>query len=83
VHAVIIACPTKYHKEIAVAATEAKEYIFCEKPMAMNVIECDEMITAAEKNGVKLQIGFMRRFDESFRAELPICNTIYEIIFEN
>lgn len=68
VHAVIIACPTKYHKEITVAAAAAKKHIFCEKPMAMNVMECDEMISAAENNGVKLQIGFMRRFDESFRA---------------
>lgn len=67
IHAVIIACPTKYHKEIAVAAAEAQKHIFCEKPMAMNVAECDEMIQAAEKHGVKLQIGFMRRFDDSFR----------------
>jgi predicted dehydrogenase len=68
VNAVIIACPTKYHKEIAVAAAKAQKHIFCEKPMAMNVAECDEMISAAEKSGVKLQIGFMRRFDESFRT---------------
>ena len=64
---VVIASPTKFHKEIAVAAAEAGKHIFCEKPMAMNEQECDEMIAAAEKNGVKLQIGFMRRFDESFR----------------
>ncbi|WP_218140669.1 Gfo/Idh/MocA family oxidoreductase [Propionispora vibrioides] len=67
VDAVLIACPTKYHREIAVAAAGAKKHIFCEKPMAMNVAECDEMIAAADQNGVKLQIGFMRRFDESFR----------------
>jgi myo-inositol 2-dehydrogenase/D-chiro-inositol 1-dehydrogenase/scyllo-inositol 2-dehydrogenase (NAD+) len=34
--------------------------------MAMTVAECDEMIAAAEKNSVVLQIGFMRRFDQSF-----------------
>lgn len=67
VDAVLIACPTKYHREIAVAAAAAKKHIFCEKPMAMNVAECEEMIAAANQNGVKLQIGFMRRFDESFR----------------
>lgn len=66
IHAIIIACPTKYHKEIAIAAANAGKHIFCEKPMAMNEQECDEMIEAAEKNHVKLQIGFMRRFDESF-----------------
>ena len=68
INAVIIACPTIYHREIVVAAANSKKHIFCEKPMAMNAIECDEMIEVAEKNGVKLQIGFMRRFDESFKA---------------
>lgn len=67
IDAVIIACPTKYHKEIAVAAARAGKHIFCEKPMAMNEQECDEMIAAAKEHKVKLQIGFMRRFDESFQ----------------
>ena len=67
IDAVIIACPTKYHREIAVAAANAGKHIFCEKPMAMNEEECDEMIKAAKSNNVKLQIGFMRRFDDSFR----------------
>lgn len=67
IHAVYIACPTKFHKEIAIATANAKKHIFCEKPMAMNEDECEEMIQAAEKNNVKLQIGFMRRFDASFQ----------------
>lgn len=66
IDAVIIAVPTRYHREIAVEAAEARKHIFCEKPMAMNVGECREMIRAADKNHVILQIGFMRRFDESF-----------------
>lgn len=68
VHAVLIAAPTAMHCEIAVAAAERGLHVFCEKPMAMNVIECDRMIAAADKAGVVLQIGFMRRFDASFRA---------------
>ena len=68
VQGVIIAAPTAMHREIAVAAAEAGKHIFCEKPMAMNAGECDAMIAAAGKAGVVLQIGFMRRFDESFRA---------------
>jgi myo-inositol 2-dehydrogenase/D-chiro-inositol 1-dehydrogenase/scyllo-inositol 2-dehydrogenase (NAD+) len=35
--------------------------------MAMNPEECDRMVEAAEKAGIVLQIGFMRRFDEAFR----------------
>lgn len=66
IDAVIIATPTKFHCEIAIAAANAKKHILCEKPMAMTVEECDRMEQAARDNGVKLQIAFMRRFDRSF-----------------
>lgn len=66
VDAVVVVAPTVYHKEIVVAAAQAGKHILCEKPMAMTVAECDEMTTAVEKNQVKLQIGFMRRFDKNF-----------------
>ncbi len=68
IDAVIIATPTKYHCEIAVAAADSGKHILCEKPMAMTVEECNIMNAAAEKNGVILQIAFMRRFDASFIA---------------
>ncbi len=68
VDAVLIAAPTALHREIAVGAAAQGKHIFCEKPMAMNPEECDAMITAAEAAGVVLQIGFMRRFDDSFQA---------------
>lgn len=64
--AVVIVAPTKYHREIAVAAAENKKHVFCEKPMAMNPEECEEIINACKRNNVKLQVGFMRRFDSSF-----------------
>ncbi|MCE9614855.1 MAG: Gfo/Idh/MocA family oxidoreductase [Lentisphaerae bacterium] len=66
VDAVIVATPTAYHREITVAAAAAGKHVFCEKPMAMTAPECDEMIAATRGAGVKLQIGFMRRFDRSF-----------------
>lgn len=66
IDAVIIATPTKYHCEIAVAAAKAGKHILCEKPMAMTVEECNLMDKAAKGNNVILQIGFMRRFDQSF-----------------
>ena len=66
VDAVVIASPTNLHKQIVIDCAKAGKQIFCEKPMAMNTQECQEMIDACEKYGVKLQIGFMRRFDESF-----------------
>jgi len=67
VDAVVVVSPTNLHRDIVVDCANAKKHIFCEKPMAMNTQECDEMIEACKKNGVKLQIGFMRRFDANFR----------------
>jgi len=66
IDAVVVVTPTVYHREIVVAAAEAGKHVLCEKPMAMNVSECDDMIAASERNNVKLQIGFMRRFNDSF-----------------
>ncbi len=67
VNAVIVVSPTNLHKQIVIDCANAKKHVFCEKPMAMNTQECDEMVRACDDNGVKLQIGFMRRFDESFQ----------------
>ncbi|GAK51126.1 hypothetical protein U14_02368 [Candidatus Moduliflexus flocculans] len=67
INAVVVVAPTAYHRDIVVAAAQAGKHILCEKPMAMNVAECDAMLAAVEANRVKLQIGFMRRFDQSFQ----------------
>lgn len=66
IDAVVVVTPTIYHREIVVAAAKAGKHVLCEKPMAMNETECDEMIQAANENNIKLQIAFMRRFNDSF-----------------
>jgi len=68
VDAVVVATPSARHCEIVIAAAQAGKHIFCEKPMAMNVAECDAMLAAVDQVGVKFQIGFMRRFDRDFVA---------------
>lgn len=72
IDAVIVVTPTKYHHEITLYAANAGKHIFCEKPMAMTVGECDDMIRAAQENNVILQIGFMRRFDKNYRRAKEI-----------
>lgn len=67
IDAVIVVTPTKFHHQIVLEAARSGKHIFCEKPMAVNEEECDEMISACEDNHVKLQIGFMRRFDRNFQ----------------
>ncbi len=66
VEAVVIATPTFLHCPIACAAAEAGKHVFLEKPMAVTAQECQEIVDAVRRAGVKLQIGFMRRFDEGF-----------------
>jgi myo-inositol 2-dehydrogenase/D-chiro-inositol 1-dehydrogenase/scyllo-inositol 2-dehydrogenase (NAD+) len=82
VDAVIVVTPTKYHRDIVIEAADAKKHILCEKPMAMNREECADMIAAAERNSVVLQIGFMRRFDANFRRakELIAAGTIGDVV---
>ena len=67
IDAVVVVTPTRFHRDIVVAAAAAGKHVFCEKPMAESARECDDMIEACRRAGVKLQIGFMRRFDRSFR----------------
>ena len=52
------------HKGAAIAALNAGVNVICEKPMAMNAEEAEEMKAVAEKNGKVLQIGFVRRYGE-------------------
>ena len=64
--AVVITTPTFTHRELAVQAARAGLHIFCEKPMALSLAECDDIVAACEAAGVNLQVGFMRRFDPPF-----------------
>jgi scyllo-inositol 2-dehydrogenase (NAD+) len=64
--AFVISTPTFSHRDLAVRAADAGKHVFCEKPMALTVAECDDMIASAERSGVVLQIGFMRRFQPEF-----------------
>ena len=75
IDAVVVVAPTNLHKEIVINCANAKKHIFCEKPMAMNTEECDEMIAACDANDVKLQIGFMRRFDTSFQEAKALLDS--------
>lgn len=66
--AVIITTPTFTHRDLAVMAGHHGKHVFLEKPMAMNLPECDEIIAAIAQQDLVLQIGFMRRFDPDFVA---------------
>lgn len=67
IEAVAICSSTDTHSRIVVEAAEAGKHIFCEKPIDLELAKIDAALEAVEKAGVKLQIGFNRRFDPNFR----------------
>ena len=50
------------HAECAIAALRAGKHVLCEKPMALNTAQAEEMEKAAKESGKLLMIGFVRRF---------------------
>ncbi len=65
--AIYISAPPYLHCEYALKAAERGLEILCEKPMAMNVAECEQMVNTAKQNNVGLQICFLFRFHSSFQ----------------
>jgi len=66
IDAVCVALPTGLHKAGAVAAARAGKHIFLEKPMARTLREADAIINAADKAGVTLMVGQVRRYDNDW-----------------
>ncbi len=62
VDVISICSANETHAEIAIRAAEAGIHVLCEKPMAQSLKECDDMIAATEKSGVKLAVNFQSRF---------------------
>ncbi|UCC62143.1 MAG: Gfo/Idh/MocA family oxidoreductase, partial [Anaerolineae bacterium] len=67
VEAVVICSSTDTHAQMMEEAAAAGKHIFCEKPIALDLARIDQALVAVEKAGVKLQVGFNRRFDANFR----------------
>ena len=61
--AVVISSSTAAHAANVEQCAAAGLHIFCEKPLALTLGDCDRAIAAAEQAGVKLMMGHVRRFD--------------------
>lgn len=72
VDAVLIATSHDTHHPIALAAARAGKHIFCEKPMALTVAQCAEMISAADEQSVRLLVGHVSRQLPAVRASVEI-----------
>ncbi len=64
----IVCLPHALHCEAAVAALEAGKHVLVEKPMAVDVEQCDTMIDAARRSGRQLTVGHMHHFSPQNRA---------------
>ena len=64
---VLICSPTDTHAKFIQEAAKVKKHIFCEKPIDINVNRIKKTLKIVEENGVKLMIGFNRRFDRNFK----------------
>ena len=68
IQAVLICSSTNTHADLIHQAAAAGKHIFCEKPIDYDISRVRSAIAAADQAGVKLQIGFCRRFDHNHRA---------------
>jgi myo-inositol 2-dehydrogenase / D-chiro-inositol 1-dehydrogenase len=68
VDAVLICSSSDTHARLVAEAATAKKHIFCEKPLDLDLARIDEVLAVVRRAGVKLQLGFNRRFDPDFRA---------------
>jgi predicted dehydrogenase len=66
ISSVVIAVPDKFHAQTIRAAALAKKDIFCEKPLATNLADAQSALEAVASAGVRLQLGFMRRYDPGY-----------------
>jgi inositol 2-dehydrogenase len=68
--AVLIATPDKFHARAIETVARAKKDILCEKPLAVNLAEAHAALETVAKSGVRLQIGFMRRYDHAYASAM-------------
>ncbi len=67
VEAIIMAVPPYLKKDMIVKAARAGKHVFVEKPMTLSSRDADEIIRETDQAGIKIQVGYQRRSDHSFR----------------
>lgn len=75
VDAVMICTPTPTHAPLLEAAAAAGKHVFCEKPLDLDIAIASRAVAIAKRANIRLQVGFNRRFDPSFRR---VRNAVHE-----
>jgi predicted dehydrogenase len=71
VEAVTVAVPTPAHIEVGLRALESSVPVLMEKPLAATLDEADQLIAAANRRRVQLQVGHIERYNQAVRAAEP------------
>jgi glucose-fructose oxidoreductase len=71
---VYVVLPPSMHREYVIRAANAGKHVWCEKPMAINVKECQDMIDACNKNKRALAIGYRLQHEPNTQAYRKIVN---------
>ncbi|MDR1675962.1 MAG: Gfo/Idh/MocA family oxidoreductase [Tannerella sp.] len=66
--AIVVVTPNDTHREIVISALEAGKHVFCEKPLALTVADCNEIIGVVDRTRRALQIGHQRRHSGEYKA---------------
>lgn len=74
IDAVLVCSSTDTHADISIEAAKAGKHVFCEKPVDLTPEKVQAVIDAVAEAGVKLQVGFNRRFDHNFAHVKSLIN---------
>jgi predicted dehydrogenase len=69
---VYVVLPNSMHHEFVIRAARAGKHVICEKPMAVSVKQCEEMIAACKKANVRLFVGYRMHFEPHTREAMRI-----------
>jgi len=70
--AIVVITPNDTHRDIVIAALEAGKHVWCEKPMALTVAECNDILGVVTRTGKKLQIGNQRRHSPAYKVLIDV-----------
>ncbi len=75
IQAVIVTCETDRHAEMVLAAANAGKHILCQKPLALSLADCDRIIAAVQRTGIKFQMAYQMRHDPSNQKIKELVST--------
>ena len=76
---VVLVLTSGDHAPVAIAAAEAGSHVFVEKPMSLSPAEARGMIEAAERAGVRLMVGTMKRYDPAYQRLLELLPDVDDL----